>query len=156
MRTLIIGIGNPLRGDDGLGWHTMQLLAQASLPEAVTVLPCQQLTMDLVEPVHEADRVIFVDARHGEPAGVLSRETIQPSSALGEPVSHFFDPATLLACVQALYGSHPEAVLLSIGSTQFDYTETLSPPVAAAMPMLLDEVWALIRRPAWHLQKSSS
>jgi len=150
---LIIGIGNPVRGDDGLGWHAVQQLTALGLPEHASVLACQQLTMDLVEPVHEAERVVFIDARQGEPVGAFTRERVQPSSALSEPVSHFFDPGTLLACVQALYGAHPEAVLFSISSTHFDYVETLSPPVASALPALLDDVRALIMEASMSLAK---
>jgi hydrogenase maturation protease len=151
----VIGCGNPLRGDDGLAWQVARQLARQFGVEAeaqfleesqflsadgtVEILACQQLTLDLLETVHQAGRVIFVDASvTGEP-GTLTCETVSPDTPQNL-ISHQFDPPTLLAAVQALYGACPEAVLLSITAQSFDYVEQLSTPVAAALPELLRRV----------------
>ena len=66
-RTLIIGYGNPLRGDDGLGWQVASELAKC-VDALISVVAVHQLTPELAEPVSDADLVIFVDSScDGEP-----------------------------------------------------------------------------------------
>jgi hydrogenase maturation protease len=155
----VIGCGNPLRGDDGLAWQAARQLARRFGAEAETrfleesrflsadgtveILACQQLTLDLLDTVHQAGRVIFVDASvKGEP-GALACETVSPE-APQNLISHQFDPPTLLAAVKALYGACPEAVLFSITAQSLDYVEQLSPPVEAALPELVRRVGELV------------
>lgn len=137
---LVIGVGNPIRGDDALGWAVAEGL-QERLPAGVAECVCvQQLTMDLVEPVSQARAVYFVDARTGAPPGELFSATITANTSLDSPASHFFDPQTLLAAVQALYGSHPPAYLLTIGAASFAYGADLSAPVREAVIRLVDDL----------------
>jgi hydrogenase maturation protease len=144
---LIIGIGNPLRGDDGLGWRAIEELGRRLPPAAAELLTVQQLTLDLVEPVRDADQVIFIDAAAPGPPGTLSCETVEPGTPQSL-ISHQFDPPTLLACVQSLYGRCPRAMVLSITAATFDYGEQLSPVVAAALPQLIDRVLASLASPS--------
>jgi hydrogenase maturation protease len=147
-KVFIIGIGNPLRGDDGLGWHVTQVLAQTydSAPN-ITVQHVQQLTMDLVEPIGQADLVIFIDARLGDELGKIDVEPIEASSRLGSPVSHFFDPDTLLSAVQGLYGKHSQAMVISVTSNLFDISEALSSVVAQKVPDVVKIISDLIAPP---------
>ena len=65
-RTLIIGYGNPLRGDDGVGWEVASRLAATIPEEAAHIMTVHQLTPELAESVSEAELVIFIDASDGE------------------------------------------------------------------------------------------
>jgi len=57
--SLVIGIGNPLRGDDGIGWRLAALMpARAGL----AVRCRQQLTPELAEELASVERVLFLDA----------------------------------------------------------------------------------------------
>ena len=142
---IIIGIGNPFRGDDGLGWHVTQVLAQTyDASPNISVQHVQQLTMDLVEPISQAELIIFIDARLGEDIGKVDINTIELNSSLGSPISHFFDPDTLLSAVQGLYGEHPEAVVVSVTSNIFDFTEDLSQTIANKIPDVVAIVSDLI------------
>jgi hydrogenase maturation protease len=96
--------------------------------------------MDLVETVSEAKQVIFIDARADGLAGEIKTEIIHANTSLDSPASHFFDPQTLLAAVQALYGSHPPASLVTISAASFEYGAPLSTPVAQAVNRLVDEL----------------
>ncbi|GAB4495537.1 MAG: hydrogenase maturation protease [Anaerolineales bacterium] len=144
MRTLIIGIGNPIRGDDGLGWEAIRQLSQQIDDPQVELLTCQQLTMDLIEYLERVDCVYFIDARIGEPAGELKYFPIEPDTCLQTAVSHFFDPRNLMAAAQALYGHHPVGGLFSVNAHSFDFTEELTPPVQAALPGLVAAVRAAL------------
>src|SRR5271169_1528567 len=55
-RTLIIGYGNPLRSDDGFGWHAGRLLAQSLADQDAKIITCHQLTPELAETLSQSSR----------------------------------------------------------------------------------------------------
>lgn len=60
-RVLVLGYGNPLRSDDGLGWRVAVELFRANASVDVLVLPCHQLTPDLAETAS----LVETDEPHG-------------------------------------------------------------------------------------------
>ena len=143
-QTLIIGYGNPLRGDDGLGWYAAQRLAAVLPHHKAQIETCHQLTPELAEPISRADLVIFIDAEQQAPAGKLSCRHLAPGAVLPGTLSHYLTPLMLLAWAQELYGTCPEAVVLSVSSQSFGCGEELSPCVAAVLPELLERICALL------------
>lgn len=143
-QVLVIGYGNPLRGDDGVGWHAAQQCAAALPPSLVNVMACHQLTPELAEPVSQAGLVIFLDADVQGPPGQLSCRSIAAQPSEAGVFSHHLTPQALLACAQALYGGSPAAMVLSISGAFFGYSECLSPVVSAALPELMQYVRALV------------
>src|SRR5579884_268480 len=99
-RVLILGYGNPLRGDDGFGWHTAQRLSAQFHSPDVQVIACDQLTLELAEDISRAERVLFIDAARNLRAGDVRCETIAPRAPgeRGSPLSysHHLPPSTLL------------------------------------------------------------
>lgn len=143
-RVLIIGYGNPLRGDDGLGPLAAEKLAEVLHQPCVSVHVCHQLTPELAEPISRARLVIFIDACRDSPPG-----HIQCHRLIDEPIDrrslyHQLAPDRLLTLARRLYGQRPEAYTITVGGKIWGYTETLSPPVAAAVPGLIDRVEDLI------------
>lgn len=143
-RTLIIGYGNPLRGDDGLGWHAARLLAECIQRDDVQIVTCHQLMPELAEDISQADHVIFIDAACGGEPGALRFDDLQPDNRPNVDFTHRFDAPALLACAQVLYGRCPYAVLCSLSADSFDLSENLSEVVQAALPALVQRVLALI------------
>lgn len=142
--TLLIGYGNTLRGDDGIGAVVARRLATRVDREDVTIMALRQLTPELIEPISRARAVVFVDACHAEWAGLVRCVSV-PSPADSEPgaqpsgaFTHNVTPAALLAGAQALYGAAPRAVLVTVSGESFEFGESFSPPVAGALPRLLD------------------
>jgi len=146
-RVLVIGYGNPLRGDDGVGWHAAEELARTVQDDEVQLLARHQLTLELAEPLSRVEQAIFIDACDGSPPGSVEQQPIQPhpEGAGGEIFSHWVDPRALLACAESLYGSSPRAVLFTVAGASFDCVEELSPQVRDAFPMLLERVQAATR-----------
>lgn len=143
-RTLIIGYGNPLRGDDGLGWHTAQQLADRIRRDDVDILTCHQLTPELAEAVSQSDLAIFIDAACDGIPGALRCDDVPPDESSSADFTHHFDIPALLACASILYGSCPRAVLCSVAAESFGLTEDLSDVVQAALPALVQRVLSLI------------
>jgi hydrogenase maturation protease len=121
---LVLGYGNPLRRDDGLGVALAETLA-AEVRPGVEVRICHQLTPDLAEPVSRAAAVVFVDAAVDGPARVrLQRLRPHTGSSLG---THDCSPAGVLALAEALYGRVPPAWLLALPGEDFGLGEGFSP-----------------------------
>lgn len=129
---LIIGVGNPLRRDDGVGQAAALELAD-SLPHAdLEVLNVHQLTPELAEPISRARRVIFMDANAETDPGTIRLETIGPADDPGSAFSHHVSPSGLLAAARHLYGSTAEGILLTMGAESFEFGDLFSPAVRQA------------------------
>jgi hydrogenase maturation protease len=132
---LVIGYGNPLRGDDGLGWAAAAALFRENKSPDVEVLPCHQLTPELASAMSGAEAVIFVDcAREGSPGDFRCVE-IRPEAGPGT-FTHGLTPSTLLSLTCELFGVCPHVYMLSVCGRCFEAGETLSPDVAAGLPEL--------------------
>ncbi|MBE0532939.1 MAG: hydrogenase maturation protease [Rhodospirillales bacterium] len=151
MRYLLVGYGNPLRSDDGVGPVVARRFldeAEALMGEAakeVRVIAVPQLVPELAEAFSEAERVVLVDASRGEAPGVIRVRRVEPSAATGEPMIHAYDPSTLSAWAAKLYGRAPEMHVVAVGAETFAFGEGLSPDVAAAVPEILNTVAGLFR-----------
>ena len=143
---LILAYGNPLRGDDGVGWAVGERLA-AILPEDVAeVIVQHQLTPELAEPISRATQVIFIDAAQGDEPGGIRWTEIATGVLAPQPFTHQVDPASLLAAAQELYGHAPSAHLLTITGANFGYGEGLSPAVERAAEEAVAEISLHIER----------
>jgi hydrogenase maturation protease len=121
---LVIGIGNPLRGDDGVG----PLLAEQAGGRSV-----HQLTPELAAELAELEAVLFIDAWLAPAGGPPQLVEVIPAGA-GAPDTHRLEPAQLLAISQALYGRAPAACLLQVPAHAFEHGNTLSAQLQAALP----------------------
>lgn len=158
-RPLIIGIGNPLRGDDGFGWHVIEKLQEGDAAERADLVTCHQLTPEIAVSVAPSPLVVFVDAAQGGPAGEVEVQRIrihqvQDSAAGGAclpgALSHRLDPPELVRYAKTLYGNCPEAVVVSVKGAAYGFSEELSAPVLAAVPRVLRLVEDLLAVPcAW-------
>ncbi|MCS6862902.1 MAG: hydrogenase maturation protease [Abditibacteriales bacterium] len=146
---VIIGYGNPLRSDDGLGWRAAQQLAPMLQGLDAEVVTCHQLTPELAETIRRASLVVFIDADGDSPPGKLSVRQVLPDPRLPD-FTHHLTPATLLAYAEAMYGARPKAFAFSVSAESFAVGEELSPSVASALPRLVAEVQALVEEEAVH------
>jgi hydrogenase maturation protease len=136
----VIGYGNPLRADDGLGWHVAQQLGAELAADGIVVVAAHQLAPELAEPVSRASLAVFVDAREGPEPGRVRCETIESDGMAPLSFSHDVDPPTILELARELFGSRPPALLISVDGADFSYGVELSPVVRAALPTVLRQV----------------
>ena len=128
MSYLVIGYGNPLRGDDGVGWVVVERLERdaAAAPIPLTFITRHQLLPELSDLIAQATGVLFVDAAaDGEPGSI--RLTPLSPDHTGPASSHQMGPGVLLAYTQELYGHCPPATLITITGESFGYEVRLSP-----------------------------
>ena len=136
---LIIGYGNPLRRDDGVGWAVIEsVLAQAS-PD-MTCLAVHQLTPELSEGVANADLVILIDASAEGEAGYIHVTPILPSQDNIPIMTHHLSPRGLLDMAQWLYGKTPFTLLITITGADFGLGEGLSDIVKGKVASLVNVI----------------
>lgn len=113
---LLIGYGNPGRGDDGLGPAFSEAISACGLT-SLEVETDYQLVAEHALAVTERDLVVFVDAMMGEEVSFrFGRIVAARPEALG---SHSLRPETVLALADTLYGGAPEAWVLGISGYEF-------------------------------------
>jgi hydrogenase maturation protease len=129
---LVIGYGNPLRQDDGVGWVVSTRLL-ADRPEGTAILTCHQLTPELAERISSVAVVVFVDAALGEGPGRVDRRPVRADESGPLSASHDLSPQALLALARDLYGHEPRGWIITVTGERFGHGESLSPRVHAAI-----------------------
>jgi hydrogenase maturation protease len=140
---LVIGYGNPLRGDDGLGPHVAETLAARGWP-GVRVLTRHQLVPELAADLAGARWAVFVDARAGAAAPGVDVARITPGEAEAW-TTHRADPRALLALARAVYGRAPAAWWVTVVGREFGFGEGLSPAAREAARAAVARVEAILR-----------
>jgi hydrogenase maturation protease len=130
---LLVAMGNPLRGDDGVGWLIADAVERAGAPAGARVVRCRQLLPELAVAVASASAVVLVDAAVDVPPGAVRVTPVAPVAA-PEVSPHDLSPGALLALARVLAGAAPPAWLVAVGGARFSYGEGLSAPVRAAVP----------------------
>src|SRR5271166_6959976 len=75
-KTLVLGLGNVLMGDEGIGVHVVRALEKHMLPAGVECLDGGTGGFVLLEPLQSAERIILIDAAaDGNPLGTVTRTT---------------------------------------------------------------------------------
>lgn len=139
-KVLIIGYGNSLRSDDGVGRYVADRLSSDARLTGATVIGVHQLMPELVVDIGRADLVVFVDAGRAPIAGAFTIAPVERSEHARQSWSHHFDPAALLALADELYGASPDALVVAIGVGSVEVGDHLSPAVEAALPRLIDSI----------------
>jgi hydrogenase maturation protease len=107
---LVIGYGNELRRDDGVGPSIARAVAASEWP-GVRALAVHQLTPELAEPLASARLAVFVDAAFD--GGELSVRPVTPKPG-SAALKHASDPAWLLGLARAIYGRQPPAWMVTV------------------------------------------
>ncbi len=140
---LVIGYGNPLRGDDGAGPKVVEAIEELHLPQVRTLI-CQQLSPEHAEPIARARTVIFVDAAVDAPKEVQLRQ-LEPNKS-SQLMAHAADPRTMLALARDVFGHCPEAWWLTIPAVKLGFSEELSPVARRGYEVALEQIRTLAGR----------
>jgi hydrogenase maturation protease len=140
---LLIGWGNSLRQDDGVGLAIAEQVQGWGRP-GLKVLAIPQLTPELAPQLAAADRVLFVDAvlapacpSPGWRLEPLDTSTQAVRAAGAGPLSHHASPGALLQLSGCLYGRTPPAWQLLVRAHCCELGTELSAATAALLPEVL-------------------
>jgi hydrogenase maturation protease len=144
--TVVIGLGNPLRGDDGVGVRVVEELAAQPLPPDVEVVDGGTQGLGLVGLMEGRRRAIVVDAASvGRSPGQFVRFTLDEARLLGDeqPLSiHAAGLGDALLLGQALGTLPDEVIIFGVQPSCVQWDRSLSPEVDAALPALIAAVLA--------------
>lgn len=142
---VVIGYGNSLRGDDGLGWMVADLLADGRPAwPGVEVIRTHQLTPELAHTVAHCTLAVFVDAACDLAPGQVAVRRVLPAAPRGGSLGHHFDPPQLLHYAHALYGQCAESWTISAGGAEWGCCERLSASLRKALPRVLHKIDMLL------------
>lgn len=155
-KALVLGIGNEIRGDDGVGIHVARRVAAllpAELAPLVDVDEASTGGFDLVDYLRGYERAIVADAiktEGGKPGNVyrFSAAALEPTAHLGH--SHGVNLASALAVLRELKLGAPREVSVVAVEAEwlYEFREGLSPRVAAAVEEAAAAVLEILRTPS--------
>lgn len=142
--TYVVGLGNPLMRDDGIGLAALERLARrADVPAAITLVDGGTWGMNLLPLIESARAVLFLDAiRLGaEPGTVHELDSEAVPRRLAHKLSpHQIDLGEVLAIAMLRGRLPPRLLALGIEPAEVDMGTGLSPCVDAAMPALISRI----------------
>jgi hydrogenase maturation protease len=141
---LVIGYGNPLRGDDGIGPAVARAFENAGGGRQTRAIVCHQLTPELAECIAAVDLAVFVDAAVNVGPGTVAMREIRGASPPASGLGHIASPVALLDLASRLCGRSPVAFLVTVGVSSLALSEVLSDTAAAALPVAIAAVRQLI------------
>jgi len=147
---LVVGFGNPYRGDDGFGLHAAEQFEEMNHDPEVRVVATQELHPELAEVISQADLVLFLDAGTEGVPGTIQVGELFPSERTTGLFSHELTPVSLLAAAKIVYGHCPAGMLITVTGENFGISSHLSPEVAAALPRVYIRIQEIIAAAKGH------
>jgi len=145
METLILGLGNELLADEGVGVHAVRRLQAETLPDKTIIREVGTAILDALDYMSEAERIIVIDAMkaQGTP-GTVYKITLADCGGTETIASmHGFD----IHRVMALAGrsDHPQVMVFGIEPAKVSWSMQLSEPVAQSLDHLIAAVVQEVR-----------
>lgn len=165
VKTLVVGLGNPILGDDGVGWRVAEAVEE-TLRDAKSDAPPVEIAyyalggLSLMEQLVGYDEAIIVDAiqtRNGRIGSVytLALDDLPDLSAGHTTAAHDTSLQTALQLGRAMGAVLPtEITIVAVEAERvYDFCEELTPAVAAAVPRAAEEVIGLLTKGTWREEK---
>ncbi len=146
MNTLILGMGNLLLCDEGVGVHVARALAERELPANVSVVEAGTAFLDVLPDIEKADRILLIDAMEGGGApGSIYRVPFDQCKHPEMLASlHGFDLSRVL--YMAGSGRNPEVTVFGIEPALIEWGTELSPAVKRVLPALREAIFTELSR----------
>jgi hydrogenase maturation protease len=141
-KTLVLGLGNVLMGDEGVGVHVVRAVEKHALPANVECLDGGTGGFTLLEPLQEAGRIILIDAAaDGNPIGTVTRTTPRFSRDYPPTLTAHDIGVKDLLDVFYIQGGGPDVILYAITiDPQQPISMELSDVIAKAAEVAVSEI----------------
>ncbi len=140
---LILGVGNSIQMDDGIGVHVLEELKKISLPGNVELFDGGTAGFDLINVVSERKKVVVIDAVNGgEPPGTIYRFT--PEDIKSRNI--MYDSLHQLGIIESLQmakllDKYPEeCVIFGVEPNEIDWGLELTEPLKIKVPKIIELV----------------
>ena len=145
MNISVVGIGNLLMGDDGVGIHAVEVLNSMVLPDHVEVHEADSNTFLLLEAIDGRDKAVIIDAyEDGEEPGTVKKFAIDPEKLPDADMKlslhdmDFFDGLKMGRVAD--FKLPKEIVVIGVEPEKMEAGLELSPKVNAALPKVIEKV----------------
>jgi len=143
-RIVVIGVGNLLLGDEGVGVHAVRELKKRALPPGVEVLDAGVAGIGLLDLFQGAEKVLLIDAADmNRPPGTVVRFTPDDIQSQGENPrfsAHDVGLLEVLQLAKALGKSPPQVVIVGVQPKEISWRMDLTPEIQAALPKVVEAV----------------
>lgn len=139
---LVVGYGNTLRQDDGVGPRVAARIADLALPGVATI-ECTQLSPEHTEHIAAARSVVFVDATAIRRTGIELAMVAPAESA--QVTTHELEPGTILALARDVFGRTPRAWSVTIPAIRLGFGEDLSPEAERGIEAAVGQIVRLVQ-----------
>lgn len=148
-RVVVVGVGNPLRGDDGIGPAVVEAL-RGRVPDDTVLAVSDGEPARLLDLWRDADTVIIVEALCSRPGRPGELRTLTPAEAAGHArataSTHSLGLGECLALAETLDRMPPRLVVHAVEAADLGLGEHLSDAVRSALPELTERVAVSVRQ----------
>ncbi|MCX6003799.1 MAG: HyaD/HybD family hydrogenase maturation endopeptidase [Chloroflexi bacterium] len=141
---LIMGVGNILLSDEGVGVHVVRAMQKMKLPDNVELLDGGTASMSFLDNLSSREKVIIIDAVKGnDKPGTIYRFTPSDITAQKEMVTSLHQIGILDSLNMAQFlGTAPQNVIIyGIEPKELDWGMSLSSEVAAVIPRVIELIF---------------
>ncbi|MEM4257843.1 MAG: hydrogenase maturation protease [Candidatus Thermoplasmatota archaeon] len=162
MKTIIVGIGNPILGDDGAGIHVVDELKKHLNNQEIIIETASTGGMNLLDMIIGYDQAILIDTMKKPD---LQPGTVQQYDISELPTTHTYNPHDVslpeaLRLAQQLGQQNlPKTITIigiSLQRAPRVFTDVLSPPIAAAVPKAVELTLSLLQHHKKNLKESDT
>jgi hydrogenase maturation protease len=140
--TMVIGYGNELRSDDGIGQKIANIINHWDLA-SIKSLAVHQLTPELAANLENVNLAIFVDASINSESADVQVESIFPT--VSTPITeHSANPQYILTLTKSLYDYCPPAWLVTVPGVNFELGDCISPIAEEKIGIALTKIINII------------
>jgi hydrogenase maturation protease len=146
---LVLGLGNILLQDEGVGVRVVEAMQDVKLPPDVELFDGATAGLDLLDVLADRRKVIVIDAVEGDsPPGTVLRlgpDELLPGDGPGVSL-HEVGLMEALTVARQLGTAPQEVVVLGVRPQEIGYGLTLSPPIARLVPRIVELIVAELER----------
>ena len=150
-KVMVVGIGNYILQDEGVGVHAINRLMEMDFPEGVKIVDGGTHSYDLVDFFCQADNLIIIDAiQAGEEPGTMYRAPLEEMGLKSEENCtslhqlHFIEAIKMVN----LMGYYPRVIVFGVEPQVIDWGLELTPSIAEKLPRLTElvaqEIYSLL------------
>jgi len=145
MKTIVLGVGNPILQDDGVGVHVIDALRKQLNTPAVTLETASTGGLNLLDVIRGYEKVILIDAVRlpGSQPGIVKRFLLSDFQTVHSNNPHDVSLSEALQLAEQLGDQQLPSTIVLIGITvhdTYDFGEQLSKEVAVAIPTAVNLV----------------
>ena len=142
-KTLILGLGNILLKDEGVGVHAVNELKKHNLPENIEIIDGGTSGLDLLSFIKNVQKLIIIDAiRLGKkPGSLYCLRPYEIKNAAPQISLHQVGIMDILSLAEKLHYLPEDTIIIGVEPKEIDWGLDLTPEVKEKIPCIVD--WVL-------------